>query len=174
MIKIDQPAMALNSHDVPQPWYKMENTRIVTPDVGARDLLNNVASVLADFRSRFPGRRRTLVINCHGAMDQPLLDIGKGIRKADAVHFGLIAPYVDEILIAACFAGSHLDFMGAIAKNAKATVKAGVQKQYTNYSDSKDKPCLAYFPPGFIDDWDGPLMTFNGFGSLANIENAGP
>lgn len=172
MIRIDQPAMALNAHDVPQPWYKMENTRHVSSDVSPRDLLTNVASVFEDFRRRFPGRRRTLVINCHGAENTPFLGIGTGIAKQDAVHFKIIAPYVDDILITACFAGSHISFLSTIAANAMASLKAGVSKQFTNYADTKAKPCLAYYPTGQIDDWDGPVTVFNGFGNLVDVLNA--
>ena len=172
MIRIPTPAaMVLNSHDVPPPWYKMTNTRHVAKDVTPRDLLDNVASVLKDLKAKF-GMATTLIINCHGSSAPPGLCIGTGITKPDVVHFQRIAPYVNDIIIVACQAAradakqkfDGVALMSLIAKTANATVTAGMEIQSGSATDPD------WMPAGYIDDWEGPVMSFNNKGEVKDIQ----
>jgi hypothetical protein len=173
VIKIPQPAMVLNSHDVPWPWYKMTNTRLVAKDVAPRDLLDNVTAVFKGFKATFPGQRKTLIINCHGGQDPPSLLLGTGIKKPDLVHFDKIAPYVDDIMVIACNAAANdgksngVDFMSTMAKKANASVTAGTEVQEVDLDVRKTSQ---WMPLGFVDDWEGPVMYFDNKGALVDAK----
>jgi hypothetical protein len=88
MFKINQPAMALNSDDVPGATYKMWNTWQVPASSTPDHTLGWTATVA---RSAPGGYQITLVINCHGFYDKGSdgklvggfgLALGTGIRMA--------------------------------------------------------------------------------------------
>src|SRR5262245_48941290 len=114
MIKIPQPAMAMNSDDVPAPWYQMTNTWAVGPDVTPKALMGWAAKVFKDFKDKYPDNRATLIINCHGFENKAGiggygLKIGTGITsRAHVEEFTKIAPFVDDIIIVACKAAQHV------------------------------------------------------------------
>lgn len=97
MFEIPQPSMALNSHNVPPPDYRMWNTRKVDKDVQPSDLLNNIASVA---ESATGGYLRCLVFNSHGSPGH--LGMGTGIGLGDTNLFSALQGKVRTIVIVAC------------------------------------------------------------------------
>ena len=174
MIQIPQPAMAMNSHNVPLPHYRFANTWNVEPNVTPQHLLGWAAYVLKDCRDKAPDNELSLVINCHGFARKGHggygLDIGTGIRRADAVQFKEIAPFVDTIYIVACEAafidgpggdGDGNLLMSAIAKAAQAHVWAATADQY-------GPPWVPY---GCIDDFDGTVLVYGPDGGVEKSYN---
>jgi len=176
MISIPQPAMAMNSHNVPLPHYRMANTWNVKADVGPAHLLGWAADVFKDFQKKNPDRTFfDLIINCHGKVGASGkggygLSIGTGIRRDDVVHFEKIAPYVNNIFLVACQAG-FIDAAGgagdgnllcsAIAKAAQAHVWASTADQYGP----------PWVPFGCIDDMDGTVLVYGPDGGVEKVYN---
>lgn len=161
MIKIPQPAMALNADDVPGALYKMWNTRTVTRKDDPRWLMRNVASVA---KAASGGRLKALVINCHASAAS--LGLGTGISRGNTDVFDEIAGLVDEIYIVACevayigSAGTGTDgnlFTGAVAKTSKANVYASTASQNTGIWPA--------FPYGYIDGFEGKVYRYKPDGS---------
>ncbi len=162
MIKIPQPAMALNADDVPGPDYKMWNTRKVTRKDDARWLMRNVASVA---RSTSTGRLKALVINCHASAAS--LGLGTGISRGNTDVFDELKGLVDEIYIVACEVayingpGTGTDgnlFTCAVAKNSGAYVYASTASQNTGIWPA--------IPFGYIDGFEGKVYKYKPDGSV--------
>jgi len=167
LIRIPQPAMALNADDSPGPAYKMWNTRSVTRKDDARWLMKNVASVA---RSASGGRLKALVINCHASAGR--IGLGTGVSQANADVFDEIRGLVDDIYIVACEVayimapGTSTDgnlFVCAVAKAAAANVYASTASQNTG--------AWPYIPFGYIDGFEGKVYKYKPDGSneLTNL-----
>src|SRR5713101_5878993 len=89
--------MAVNSHNVPPPDYRMWNTRKVDSQVKAFDLINNIESV-AD--SAKDGYLRCLVFNCEGGPG--VLHVGTGIGRNETYLFSALEGKVRTIVLVAC------------------------------------------------------------------------
>lgn len=186
MIKIPAPCMVMNSHNTIYPRFRHTNTWEVGEHVTAQGLLGWAAAVLAGFKKDYPSRRATLVMNCHGfyriGSDRKGhggygLAMGRGVRSGDVVQFEKIQPYVDDIIIVACGAAAGGDGcssdarvldLASIARAAKATVTAGTGAQVWegNYS-------AAYLPIGYIDDFEGTVLTYDAEGNLISSSDTG-
>lgn len=181
MIKIPQPALAMNSHNVPKPLYYMDNTYFPGEDTSPLAMMSWAAVVFKSFKDANPTAWLTLVINCHGIsrkIDGKSrggfgLAIGTGIRDAtDVDAFAKIEPYVDRIYLVACRAamisnpgdpwnGDGNLFCGAIAKKARAQVVASTARQSG----------FPYIPSGYIDDFEGTVYTYGPDGSVQSFED---
>jgi ribosomal protein L35AE/L33A len=169
MFDIPQPSMALNSHNVPPPDYRMWNTRKVDSNVRASDLISNIASV-AD--SATGGYLRCLVINCHG--NAGILSLGTGIGRGETPLFTALAGKVHTIMIVACDvaqigqANTWKDgnlFCGEIAKNSGAYVFASTALQ-SPYLYS-----LIGLPVNQVDEYEGAVYRYDPSFSNRQVDN---
>ncbi|MFN8178155.1 MAG: hypothetical protein U0167_09505 [bacterium] len=160
MIRIPQPAMAINANDVPGPNYKMWNTRFVTRKDDPRWIMINVASVA----KAAGGKLKALVINCHGSAGR--LGLGTGIARGNTDVFEEIKGLVDDIYITACqvafISGPRTStdgnlFSGEIAKAAAANVYVSTASQDTGLWPS--------IPYGYIDGFEGRVYKYKSDGS---------
>jgi hypothetical protein len=158
--------MALNSHDVPPPDYKMWNTYKVSADTTPNHMLGWTAKVAGDV----PGGLRCVVFNSHGGPGK--LGIGTGITPVQANLFKVLSGKVNTIFIVACevaqIGSTSFDgnlFCGAIAKASGATVFCSTALQRT------------YLYPiiglsfGCIDEYEGIVYRYNRDGSNRAVNN---
>ncbi|MGB8473841.1 MAG: hypothetical protein WCE61_07140 [Candidatus Acidiferrum sp.] len=178
MLHIPQPSMALNSHNVPPPDYRMWNTRKVAAHTDISGLMLNVRSVAGAAQG---GMLRCLVINSHGSPGG--LDLGKGIGRGETPLFTVLKGKVHTIIIVACevarigsatcstvspscrWNDGNL-FCGEIARNTGAYVFASTALQ---------SPYLYYIiglPVNYVDDYEGTIYRYNPNGSCKPVTNA--
>jgi len=168
VFEIPQPSMALNSHNVPPPDFRMWNTRKVTSDVPPSDLMSNIASVADSAKDNY---LRCVVFNSHGSAGY--LAIGTGIQKHDAHVFSALTGKVRTIVITACDVGAIVSpwedgnlFCCAIAKSAATYVFASTALQvpggfYTRFG----------LPVNMIDEFEGDVFRWSPDGSCRQVDN---
>jgi hypothetical protein len=174
MIRVPSPAMALNSEDVPGASYRLDNTWYVLKLESPQKICGWIAVVAAKFKTDYPDQRVTIVFNSHGycaTADRGGYGIamGTGIKRSDIPQFEKLAPHVDEIWFIACRA-AYIDtpggagdgnlLMSGIAKAAQARVKASTATQVG----------AIWLPRGYIDDWEGNVLTYGPQGDVINVE----
>ena len=170
-IKVEQPAMALNSADVPGAKYEMWNTWTVDP----KDNSDKIAGWIAKVATGAPGGRLRFVLwNCHGFYAGGKLKtggyglkMGTGIYRADIRKFKALQGLVDNIWITACGAarispadwkgdGDGNVFCSDLAKASGAYVVAATTHQdgdlilRKNYIDNFEGLVLQYGPMGNV------------------------
>jgi hypothetical protein len=169
MFEIPQPSMALNSHNVPPPDYKMWNTRRVDCNVRASDLISSIATV-ADTANDH--RLRCVVFNSHGGPGS--IHIGSGIGRGETPLFTALDGKVHTILIVACDVAEIATpnswndgnlFCGEIARYSKAYVFASTALQST----------YAYYfiglPVNTVDEFEGSIYRWDPNGSNRQVDN---
>ncbi len=172
MFKLPQPSMALNSHDVPPPDYKMDNSYKVSADTAPEHMLGWTAKVAEGLS----GGLRCVVINSHGSPGK--LHIGTGITPASVNVFNLLNGKVNTIFLVACEVASSGDgngcgpglfdgnlFCGAIAKACGATVFCSTALQSTGAYT------VIGLPAGHIDEYEGSVYRYNRDGSNQLVSN---
>ena len=171
MIYVNQPSLALNSHDVPPPNIRMWNTGIVPATKTPQEIMNWINMVASSAPNR---RLEAVVLNCHGfSHDGQLgygLSIGTGINYMNANCFEQIRGKTPLIYITACGAsristtsrpGGYGDghyLISSIARYARAVVVAGTESQI---------PALS-IPVNHIDSFEGLVTIYNPDGHLTN------
>ncbi|MFC5547043.1 hypothetical protein [Massilia aerilata] len=172
MIKVPSPSMALNSEDVPGASYRLDNTWYVSRTESPQKICGWIAVVAADYKSRLPGSRFTVVFNSHGyeIMNHGGygLAMGTGIKRSDIPQFDKLRPHVDEIWFIACQA-AYIDtpggagdgnlLMSGIAKAAQASVKVSTATQVGDL----------WLPGGYVDDWEGTVLTYGPGGDVIDV-----
>ena len=169
MIQIPQPALALNSHNVPQPILRMWNYGVVPATNSPDEIMGWIQHIAASA----PGRKlKSLVLNCHGMGRSGQLGyglaIGTGIFHTNVHSFNQINGMVETIYITACGA-SHIArgataggsgdghyLISSIAREAGAMVVASTELQLPAPS----------IPTNFIDSFEGLVTIYNKFGHL--------
>ena len=173
MFEIPQPSMAVNSHNVPPPDYRMWNTRKVDSQVNPVDLLNNIESV-AD--SATGGYLRCVVFNSHGNPGR--LSIGTGIGRGDTWTFSALKGKVRTIVVVACEvaeiqkANDWQDgnlFCCEIAKQSQAYVFASTALQTTGLYGI---PVIGGLPVNCVDEFEGDVYRWSPDGSCRQVDNA--
>lgn len=178
-IKVEQPAMALNSSDVPGAKYEMWNTWEVTPEHDVDHLTGWIAKVAAAAPG---GRLRMVILNCHGFYNTTKrsgtggygLSMGTGIRKADLSKFSALKGLVDNIWITACGAarispadwtgnGDGNVFCSEMAKQSGAYVVAA-----TTHQDGD-----SVLPKNHIDNFEGLVLKYGPMGNVVWSHNYG-
>lgn len=179
MIKIEQPSMALNSHDVPGAGYRMWNTW----NVPANDNPDHILGWCATVGSSAPGGYlRCLIINCHGFYNNTSrsgtggfgLKMGTGILRTHTGNFSLLRGKVANIIITACGTaritnpgttgnGDGNLFCSEIARAAGAYVIAATTHQVGDF----------WLPKNYIDDWEGLVLRYNPAGGVDRSKNYG-
>lgn len=163
MIRLEQPSLCLNSHDVPGPNYKMWQTKVVpegTSPVGVVGMI-----IGADAVAKSAGRHglRNIVINCHGFPGgiSPSGSGKAGFNRNNVSLFNVLKPLnVGPIWLVACRAAlgtAGLAFCSNLARAASTLVVASEDYQavtavqtvryYTSVSDQ-------------IDDYEGAVHLF--------------
>lgn len=169
MFEIPQPSMALNSHNVPPPDYRMWNTRKVDKEVRASDLISNIAAV-ADAATG--GYLRSLIFNCHG--DPGVLRMGTGIGRSETPLLADLAGKVHTIMIVACDvaqigeANTWKDgnlFCAEFAKYSGAYVFASSALQSTGLYT------VLGLPVNMVDEYEGDVYRYNPNASNRLVDN---
>jgi len=163
-IKINSPSIVLNSDAWDILNYEMDETVEVKKGADLGPVFDAAAKKCGALRSR-TGQYVSLVINCHGKYHDGKpgygLSLGNGIRRDSANLFGKLAASVAQIYLIACAPAAVSDPGGwgdgnllcvAIARYARATVYASLDKQIGNSLVHEDK--------GYVDNWEGTVLTY--------------
>jgi hypothetical protein len=171
MIRLEQPALALHSHDVPGYKYKMQFTEIL-PD--AASVENVVAKILVAANNTPEQHLKNVVINCHGSWGTLYVGTGHTINTGNLGVMRLLqrtGPKVDTIWLVACLVAGFNDpqyhrrqlpvklgafFCAALAKAAGCYVVAAEKTQYVNPGFY-----LRLCPKYCIDDFEGPVYRWD-------------
>lgn len=170
MIKLDQPAMALNADDVPGARYRMYNTWEVPASAKPEHIFGWCAQVA---NGTPKGKLEHLVINCHGfygagtggkVMGGFGLKLGTGVNRSNTGVFAALAGKVGKIWITACgtarisgnAAGDGHALCMAIAKQSGAYVVAATTHQVGDL----------WLPFGYIDEFEGLVVRYNPSGNI--------
>jgi hypothetical protein len=163
-IQIASPSIVLNSDDWDILNYEMDETMVVRKGEDISKVIDKSALKCDALKSR-SGRYVNMVINCHGKYRDGHggygLSLGDGIRRDNAHLFGKLSKSVGQIYVVACATAAVAEtggwgdgnlFCVAIARYARATVYASLDKQIGNSLVHEDK--------GYIDDWEGTVLTY--------------
>jgi hypothetical protein len=193
-IRIPSPSVVLNTDAWDVSNFTMDVSIEVPSETRIHEVFASVANDCKRLKTESDGQYLTFIINAHGYYasvdDGPTFDpggyggqrthlipgfgiaIGTGIRQANAYIFGKLAPYVDKIIINSCGVagisnpgGSDGDgnlLCSSIAQHAKALVQASQSLQKPNSIFRED--------PGFIDDWEGVVLTYASDGSVMQVD----
>ena len=173
MIRMIEPALVINTHDVPWPPYKMWQT--VSADLGANvaSLVEYISEAQRVSLENFGYRLRNIVINSHGGPGALYLG---GLDNA-AIHKGdlpALAPlkrptYGGTIWIVACkiAAGpAGKDFCQSLAMTMGYQVVAGTVDQYVSVGDGYK---MLYIK-NTIDEFEGDVFGFYASGAYRQID----
>ncbi|HYE72168.1 MAG TPA: hypothetical protein VEF04_02515 [Blastocatellia bacterium] len=158
------PHMVLNSHNVPEPEYKMWNTWKVAASESPDHMMDWIATVA---KAAPGGKLATLVFNTHGC--GAFLGVGTGISTVDIPKFGKLKGLVDRIWLVACTVaritsvGDGNLFLSGIAKESGALVTGSTASQKTYR--------LFYIPYGKIDEWEGTVLTYGPKGDVVDVRH---
>lgn len=169
MFNLPHYSMALNSHNVPPPDFKLFNSY----KVGKETPVSHILAWTAKVADEIDGGLRCLVINCHG--DPGALHLGTGILPPHASMFKVLRGKVNTILITACSVASASAgcsvlfdgnlFCGAIAKFSGATVFCSSALQTPGMHE------LIGLPAGCIDEYEGVVYRYNPDGACKAVSN---
>ena len=140
MIRLEQPSLCLNSHDVPGPNYKMWRTEVIPEGTPPQAVVSRI--VAADAVAKAAGRHglRNVVINCHGHPGgiSPSGSGKPGFDASNVAMFGILKKLnVGPIWLVACRAAQGADgqtFCSELAKAASTLVIASTQAQAASRS----------------------------------------
>ncbi|MEI7710089.1 MAG: hypothetical protein WCI94_01565 [Rhodospirillales bacterium] len=178
MIKIEQPAMAVHSDDVPGALYLMDYTVMIPASLTPKQVVDKIIT---------PGivpiaKLRFLILNCHGHYGRAPgasvatggfgLSMGTGIGRGDLGYFRALRGIVDNIWITACgparqtnagakgerLGGDGLMFCSELAQMTQAYVVAATTHQ--------DGAAGAFMPKGYIDNYEGVVLQFGPNGNV--------
>ena len=168
MIRLEQPALALHSHDVPGYKYKMQTT-VSLPQTAT--VYNVAAQILLAVKDASENYLENVVINCHGSPGQ--LHVGTG-NTINAQNVGIMkllkqgAQKVGTIWIVACEVAGYPKgivqlgayFCAELARAAGCFVVASEKTQYVNPG-----LYLRGCPKNCIDDYEGTVYRYDANGN---------
>ncbi len=167
MIKLEQPALALHTHDVPGYKYRMEFTEHLASDVTVNDVTIQILLYAKQTANNF---LQNVVINCHGSPGK--LHIGTG-TVIDHNNLGIMkllsmgGQKVGTIWIVACQVAGYSKsivrlgdyFCSELAKTAGCYVVSADKLQYVN-------PLVEVFKPkNCIDNYEGTVYRWDSNGN---------
>jgi len=177
MVKIEEPALALNDMRVGGRIRMSRNIRVRADDMRA-----NVLGAVATVADGMPyGRLKSLVLNCHGAPG--FLIMGEGFWGPHTALFEQWSGRVNNIWLTACeiasreplkpgdrvpswagkgAPGDGWAFCREMAIRAKCNVIAS--------EDDQDVP-QRRIPDGYIDAWEGTVLCFRPTGDFAWVRH---
>jgi len=176
MISLKQPALAVNSCDVPGPDYTMWDTWDAPEGTSAADLV--ARTIASQIRATTQGKRLVnLVINCHGYPGG--LWIGGRNSNADSLNTNNVSTlaalklfHISTIWLVACNAALDnwaKSFCKLMAQTTGAQVVAAEDEQEVGFWDGAklvlheptidtDSPSVVY--KGEIDEFEGTTYLF--------------
>ena len=178
MIKIEQPAMAVQSDDAPGALYLMETNIIIHSSTSPEGVVRKILQPGAEPIKKL----RFLILNCHGYYDRAPgssvatggfgLKMGTGIDRRDLGCFRALRGIVDNIWITACGparqtnagvrgerqGGDGLMFCSELAQITQAYVVAATTTQL--------RPGGTVMPRNYIDDYEGVVLQFGPNGNV--------
>ena len=165
MLLMPNPSLALNDQRV-GGHFNLRSSLLIYKTISRQGIVNSVAN----FAGTCPeGKIKSLVLNCHGLPGY--LVMGEGFWGP---HTGLFQAWrgkVDTIWITACRiasrkpetksakSGDGFTFCQQIAMSAQCTVVAS-----QDYQEVPDRD----IPEGYIDSFEGQLLTWRPDGSVAS------
>jgi hypothetical protein len=167
-ITVAQPAMALNSSDVPGATYRMWNTWEVKPDEDIDHILGWTAAVA---KGAPGGKLKMVILNCHGFYRSGVggygLKMGKGIYRSNLTKFAVLNGLVENIWITACGAarmspadwkgdGDGNVFCSEMAKQSGAYVVAA-----TTHQDGD-----VFLAKNHVDNFEGLVLQYGPMGNV--------
>jgi hypothetical protein len=158
MIRIPQPAMALNAENVPGTHYRMWNTREVKSNEDPLWVMKNVASVAKSCRS---GKLTSLVINSHGCGAR--LGIGTGISRSNVSVFSEIAGLITGAIYLVACRVAHIDGPGPADGNLFCCEVCKISNAYVYASsETQDEDVIDDIIIGDneIDNYEGTLYLY--------------
>lgn len=167
MIKLEQPALALHSFDVPGYKYRMQFTEHLPSNTTVQNVTVKILSYAEQTANNY---LRNVVINCHGSPGELHIGAGATINRNNLSLMRLLnfkGQKVETIWIVACqVAGYHQSivklgsyFCSELAKAAGCFVVAADRMQYVN-------PRF-YIPLGLknhIDNYEGVVYRWDSSG----------
>jgi len=168
MIRLEQPALALNSYDVPGYKYKMQFTTNL-PQTAT--VYNVVAQILLAIKNAAGNHLENVVINCHGSPGH--LYVGEN-NTIDSQNVGIMkllkngGAKIGTIWLVACEVAGYPKsivqigsyFCAELAKAAGCYVVASEQLQYVNPG-----LYLRLCPDNCIDDYEGVVYRWDANGT---------
>jgi len=174
MIKIDEPALALNDTRLRRGHYRLSRSIKVRADDSRENLVACVAAIAA---GQPGGKLKNLVLNSHALPG--LLLMGEGFWEPHAKLFERWSGLIDNIWITACEIASRCPpppdaelpdwikgqpgdgylFCREIAMRARSNVIASMAAQ--------DIPNHQRIPDGYIDAFEGMVLCFRPTGDIA-------
>jgi hypothetical protein len=174
MIRMQQPSISINSHDVPGPYYRMWKTIEAPEGTTASDVARMIesANISALLREETP--LRNIILNCHGfpgglrmgGADKPAID------KSNVGVFGNLKHYnVGTIWLVACRAAlgtAGQDFCQTLAKVANTIVIAS--DDYQDVGVWGTYRIVVGGLSGNIDEYEGTVYGFTPAGMSRDID----
>lgn len=175
MIKIEQPALVLHSHDVPGYKYKMN----YTVELDKTASVETVVSQILLHANKAGGTLKNLVINCHGSPGHLHVGESNTINRYNVSRMRIIninGSKIERIWIVACeVAGYHrqivnigFGFCEELAKAAGCEVISSNRTQYVNPG--------FYFrlcPKDHIDNYEGEVYKWDKNGNRTSFDPNG-
>lgn len=167
MIKLEQPALALHTHDIPGYKYRMQFTKFLASDA---TVYNVVTEILLAAKQTTDNFLKNVVINTHGSPGT--LHIGTG-NVINANNLGIMkllsmgGQKVGTIWIVACQVAGYSRnivrlgdyFCSELAKVAGCYVVSADKLQYVN-------PLVEVFKPkNCIDNFEGTVYRWDSNGN---------
>jgi hypothetical protein len=177
MIRMQEPSLCINSHDVPGPRYKMWRTVELAAGHGIREVISEI--IHANTQSAASGGRglRNIVINCHGYPGGLWVggeaDLDHKINRENVLLFEAVRRLnVGPIWLVACRAArgaDGIDFCKKLAAAASTLVIAS-----DDYQDVGVWGTVRYYTTpvsGLIDEFEGTVHIFKANGSYSTAED---
>ncbi|HMK85953.1 MAG TPA: DUF4347 domain-containing protein [Steroidobacteraceae bacterium] len=172
MIRMIEPSLVINTHDVPGPLYKMWQTVSAAPGANIGMLLQYIDDAQRVSLETFGYRLINIVINSHGGPGRLYLG-GLHYRAIDKSDLPMLAPLRGSssgtIWIVACeiAAGSAgQNFCQTLAMTTGYQVVAGTVEQEVGFSDGYK---MLYIK-NTIDEFEGDVFAFYASGSSRQID----
>jgi hypothetical protein len=163
MIKMQQPSLCINSHDVPGPNYRMWKSVEVPEGTTASDVSRLIVSANISALLEEDTPLRNIIFNCHGRPGGLLIggDGKPAITEADLGVFAILKHYnVGTIWLVACKAArgaAGQSFCQKLSKVANTIVIAGEDSQSVGaWGTYRIYAGLA----GHIDEYEGTVYGF--------------
>jgi len=170
MIKMQQPSISINSHDVPGPHYRMWKTIEASEGTTASDVARMIESANISALLNKDAPLLNIILNCHGSPGR--LAIGgsgkPGIDKENVGVFGFLKHYnLGTIWLVACRAAldpAGQGFCQSLAQVTKTTVIAS--DDYQSVGAWGTYRIVIGGLSGHIDEYEGTVYGFTGSGDM--------
>jgi hypothetical protein len=168
MIKIKQPALAINAHRVPGADYQMEQTFKLPKNATAQDVVNAIQTAAANTGGKF---LENVVINSHGSPGYIHIGETTGIGIEHVGLFGGLKNSVGTIWIVACKIAGHSmrrfgdNFCSQLAQNAGCSVVGSNVSQWVDIAFY-----LRFCPKNCIDNYEGQVFRWDQTGKKEDFK----